>query len=117
MPLQKALQKGIRAMMGSDIGAGRSFSIPITTGRAYDTSLLLQAPVSPEKLLYQACVAARIHIGIDKEADFSVFPIPNHNNKKDIIDALLFQHDNRNALATYVRGKKLRSSADETIVY
>lgn len=107
MKLDSIRNKDIHVMLGSDIGAGRSFSIPLTAGRAYDNALLTQSTISPEELLYIACVAPRKRLGILEEADFSVFNIAQKTTKKEIIDALLFRHDNTQAVATYVRGQKL----------
>jgi guanine deaminase len=111
MSLHKQKEYGVDLMMGSDIGAGRSFSIPLTTGRAYDNALLQEYPINSEELLYTACVAPRKRLGIIDEADFSVLPIQQATQKKHIIDALLFRHDQTTVAATYVRGRLLRKHA------
>jgi len=108
MSIQQIQEHNIDIMMGSDIGAGRSFSIPMTTGRAYDNALLKNHSITPEELLFLACVAPRHRLSIMDEADFTVFSVPKGIDKKSIIDSILFQHDNNQAVATYVRGKKLR---------
>jgi len=110
MPIQKILRHNISIMLGSDIGAGRSFSIAMTAGRAYDNSLLQNHMLSPETLLYLACVAPRKRLSIMDEADFSVVSVPPGASKKSVIDAILFRHDQCTAIATYVRGQQLRIS-------
>jgi hypothetical protein len=50
-------------------------------------------------------------LGILDEADFSVLPVQQTVQKKQIIDALLFRHDQTTAEATYVRGRLLRHHA------
>ena len=80
----------------------------MTTGRAYDNALLKNYSITPEELLFLSCVAPRKRLGIMDEADFSVLSVPEVIDKKSIIDSILFQHDNNRAVATYVRGKKLR---------
>ena len=97
----------IEIMLGSDIGAGRSFSILMTAGRAYDNALLSNSTISPEELLYYSCVSPRKRLNILDEADFSVFCVDHKQTKKEIIDALLFRHDKVKATATYVRGYKI----------
>ena len=44
MSLETFKSNGIELMLGSDIGAGRSFSILMTAGRAYDNALLQNMP-------------------------------------------------------------------------
>ena len=107
MTLEAIKSNGIELMLGSDIGAGRSFSILMTAGRAYDNALLQNYAVSPEELLHSSCVSPRKRLQIMNEADFSVFHIDQKQTKKEIIDALLFRHDKVKATATYVRGQKL----------
>lgn len=107
MSLSSIQEYNLDMMLGSDIGAGRSFSIPLTAGRAYDNALLQQYPITSEQLLFSSCVAPRIRFGILNQADFSVFPISHQRTKKEIIDALLFRHDHTHATATYVAGNKL----------
>ena len=107
MDLHSVHTHNIEMMMGSDIGAGRSFSIPLTAGRAYDNALLQQFPITSEQLLFSSCVSPRIRLNIIEQADFSVFPLSHQKTKKEIIDALLFRHDNTHATATYVAGNKL----------
>ena len=107
MSLSVMHEQNIEIMLGSDIGAGRSFSIPMTAGRAYDNALISKSPVTPEELLYHSCVSPRKRLRIMNEADFSVFQIDQKQTKKEIIDALLFRHDKVKATATYVCGKKI----------
>ena len=107
MSIESMRSNNIEIMLGSDIGAGRSFSIPMTAGRAYDNALLQRNVITPEELLYYSCVAPRKRLTLMKEADFSVFQIDHKQTKKEIIDALLFRHDKIKAAAVYVRGQKI----------
>lgn len=113
MPLAKAAKMGAKITLGSDIGAGRTFSMRTIAGRGYDASLMVQDVVSPEHLLYWSTVAGHQHLqfagGLSpgQDADICVIKVPHYDNKKQIIDAILFRHDHPEAIATYVRGKKL----------
>ena len=54
MPLAEALGRGVRVGLGSDVGAGRSFSLRRAAARAYDASRITAAGVSPAELLWLA---------------------------------------------------------------
>jgi guanine deaminase len=116
MPLRAALDRGLRVGLGTDVGAGRTFSIRRIAAAAHDAALLHAAPVSPQGLLWLAtrggaralgqmqlgCVAAGF------EADFAVIDAPEFGTGLDaLIDALLFRHDAGPVRATLVRGRVL----------
>ena len=54
MPLSEVKTRGARMGLGSDIGAGRSFSIRKACARAYDASRITESPVEPSELLWFA---------------------------------------------------------------
>lgn len=113
MPLRRALDLGIRVGLGSDVGAGRTFSLRRVAASAYDASLIVGAAVGPEELLWLAtrggaqalrqddtigCVAA----GFD--ADLVAIDVPPELDKSRLLDALTFRHDAGPVRATLVRG-------------
>ena len=54
MPLATALNHELSVGLGSDVGAGRSFSLRKACARAYDASRITKSEVSPEELLWLA---------------------------------------------------------------
>ena len=54
MPIAEALSRGVRVGLGSDVGAGRSFSLRRAAARAYDASRITGASVTPSELLWLA---------------------------------------------------------------
>ena len=85
--------------LGSDVGAGRTFSMPVIGGRAYDVSLINATPMTPERILWLSTFSASRLLNFHQPdllvlmLIFSVFSIPDLSTKSDIIDALLFRHD------------------------
>lgn len=110
MPLAKALEIGARVTIGTDVGAGRSFSVRVTASRSYDASLICNRPVSPETLLYLSTSAGHRHLkmggGLDigSDADFVVIRTPDFVDKTMLINHILFNQDITTVQATYIRG-------------
>jgi guanine deaminase len=116
MPLRKATARGIRVGLGTDMGAGRTFSIPRVAASAYDAALLVKSQVEPEELLWRATAGgARAlglgdsvgHIAPGYEADLVAMDAPAHLSGRALIDWLLFRHDAGPVRAAYVRGRRL----------
>ncbi|MFO7562762.1 MAG: guanine deaminase, partial [Enhygromyxa sp.] len=117
MPLAAALARGVRVGLGTDVGAGRSFSLRRTAAAAYDAALIRQDPVSPEQLLWLATRGGARALGKPTlgclapgfEADLTVIEAPSGLPLAGLIDALLFRHDAGPVLATLVRGRVLEA--------
>jgi guanine deaminase len=113
MEYNKALSYGTKISIGTDVGAGRTFSMRIATARGYDASLMVNSPVNPEQLLWSATIGGAIHLGFNSlwsenaDADIIAIPIESIQTKERVIDAILFQHNKLDVTATYVRGKCL----------
>jgi guanine deaminase len=116
MPLAGAAARGVRIGLGTDVGAGRTFSLPRVAAAAYDASLLVGARVAPEALLWRATaggagalglggVVGRIAAGFD--ADLVAVEAPAAATGPALIDHLLFRHDAGAVRATYVRGRRV----------
>lgn len=115
MPLRKALDHGLRVGLGTDVGAGRTFSVRRVAAAAYDASLIHGAMVGPEELLWLATRGGARALRQDDrlgciapgfEADLVAVDAPELPTKA-LIDALLFRHDAGPVRATVVRGRVL----------
>ena len=116
MPLRRALEAGIRVALGTDVGAGRSFSLRRIAAAAYDASLVLDAPVDPEVLLWIATRGGARALGQGErlgciapgyDADFAIVDAPALPSKAGLVDALIFRHDAGPVRSTIVRGVPL----------
>jgi guanine deaminase len=117
MPLRAALERGVRVGLGTDVGAGRTFSMRRVAAAAYDASLIHDQPVSPEELLWLATRGgARVLGPVDRlgcvapgfDADLVAIDLPSHvHGFTETLDALLFRHDAGPVRATLVRGRQL----------
>ncbi len=119
MPLRKPLDLGVRVGLGTDMGAGRTFSMRRVAASAYDTSLLTEAGASAEALLWLATLggsrALNLHdktgrIAVGYEADLVAFDIDDTRTGAGLFDALAFQHDSTGAAMTLVRGRLLKGA-------
>ena len=115
MPLRAALDRGLRVGLGSDVGAGRTFSMRRVAAAAYDASLIRDAVVHPEELLWLATRggARALHQGDHLgciapgfDADLAVVDAAPVSGTA-LLDALLFRHDAGPVRATVVRGRVL----------
>ena len=119
MGLAAALARGVRVGLGTDVGAGRSFSVRRTAAAAYDAALVCEDPVSPEQLLWLATrggarALGQTHLGClapGYEADLAVIAVPEGMSSTSLIDALLFRHDAGPVTATLVRGVELGATS------
>ena len=114
MPLARARAEGARVGLGTDVGAGRTFSVRRVCASAYDASLVRGAPVSPEALLWLATRGGALALGLGEvtgclapgfEADLIAVDAPEGMELGPLIDALLFRHDAGPVRATVVRGR------------
>jgi guanine deaminase len=119
MPLAKAAARGIRIGLGSDVGAGRTFSLRRVAAAAYDAALLVDARVAPEELLWRATAGGARALGLDDvvgriavglEADLVAIDAPPAAAGTALIDHLLFRQDAGPVRATYVRGRRLAAA-------
>jgi guanine deaminase len=116
MALRQATSRGVAVGLGTDVGAGRSFSVRRIAAAAYDTSLILGAPAAPEELLWLATAGGARALGLGDtvgrlapglDADVIAVPAPGVDDALALIDSLLFRHDAGPVAATYVRGRRL----------
>ncbi len=114
MPLARALAAGVPVALGTDVGAGRTFSLRRVAASAYDASLVVGAPVSPEVLLWLATRGGAVALGLGErvgclapgfDADLVAIEAPPTTDLAALVDALLFRHDAGPALATVIQGR------------
>lgn len=121
MPLARAAAGGIRIGLGSDVGAGRTFSLRRVAASAYDAALVVgEGHVSPEELLWRATAGGAQALGLERvvgriapglDADLVAIDAPVAASGAALIDHLLFRHDAGPVRATYVRGRRLDPAA------
>ncbi|WP_104403398.1 guanine deaminase [Vibrio penaeicida] len=127
--LPKLEQFGIRVGMGTDVGAGTSFSILQTMSEAYKVMQLQQEKLHPIKSLYLATLggAKALHLEgkignleVGKEADFVVldlhatqlmkFRMNQTKTLEEKLFVLMSLGDDRTVCETYIMGKNVYSS-------
>ena len=122
-PLKKTWEKKVRVGLGTDIGAGTSFSQLQTLNEAYKVQQLQAEKLSAFEALYHATLGGAQALQLDhllgnfqvgKEADFIVLDLTatelqllrqsRAKNIEDSLFALFTMGDERNVLATYIFG-------------
>jgi guanine deaminase len=116
MRLLEASQRGIKVGLGSDVAAGRSFSLRRAMAYAYDNALTLGHPLSPEALLTMATLGGARALGLDaaigslevgKDADFIALHLPAHvESQAQILGQIAFGEEGA-VERVFVRGRKV----------
>ncbi len=120
MPLARALAEGATVALGTDVGAGRTFSLRRVVASAYDAALVRGAPVSPEVLLWLATRGGAVALGhgdrvgcLDTGYDADIVAIQAPQATRDpadvgaLIDSFVFHHDAGPVRATLIRGRRV----------
>ncbi len=129
-PLNKTWQQQVKVGLGTDVGAGTSFSLLQTVNEAYKVQQLQGDKLSAYESLYHATIGGAKALDLDdklgnfnvgKEADFVVLNIKptalqqlRQSRSKSIEDslfALFTMGDDRNIEATYIYGQKAYSQS------
>ena len=127
-PLKKTWQQQVKVGLGTDIGAGTSFSLLQTVNEAYKVQQLQGDKLSAYESLYHATIGGAKALDLDdklgnfnvgKEADFVVLNIKptalqqlrqsRSKSLEDSLFALFTMGDDRNVEATYIYGQKAYS--------
>lgn len=125
-PLKTAWQKQVKLGLGTDIGAGTSFSLLQTASEAYKIQQLQGYSLSAFEAFYHATLGSAHALDLDhllgnfqvgKEADFVILDLSisalqklrqkNCQSIEEKLFALFTLGDDRNVIATYVYGKKV----------
>ena len=129
-PLNKTWQQQVKVGLGTDVGAGTSFSLLQTVNEAYKVQQLQGDKLSAYESLYHATLGGAKALDLDdklgnfnvgKEADFVVLNLKptalqqlRQSRSKSIEDslfALFTMGDDRNVEATYIYGQKAYSQS------
>ncbi|HRM15162.1 MAG TPA: guanine deaminase [Acinetobacter parvus] len=129
-PLKKTWQQQVKVGLGTDIGAGTSFSLLQTVNEAYKVQQLQGDKLSAFESLYHATLGGAKALDLDdklgnfnvgKEADFVVLNLKptalqqlRQSRSKSIEDslfALFTMGDDRNIEVTYIYGQKAYSQS------
>lgn len=124
-PLNKTWQQQVKVGLGTDVGAGTSFSLLQTVNEAYKVQQLQGDKLSAYESLYHATLGGAKALDLDdklgnfnvgKEADFVVLNIKptalqqlrqsRSKSLEDSLFALFTMGDDRNIEATYIYGQK-----------
>ena len=124
-PLKKTWQQQVKVGLGTDIGAGTSFSLLQTVNEAYKVQQLQGDKLSAFESLYHATLGGAKALDLDdklgnfnvgKEADFVVLNLKptalqqlrqsRAKSLEDSLFALFTMGDDRNIEATYIYGQK-----------
>ena len=118
MQLHAPVSRGVRVGLGTDVGAGRSFSLRQVMAAAHDAALAVGSRVTAEALLWHATRGGARALGLDvvgclapgHEADVVAIDVPDHaqDDGPALFDALAFRRDAGPARAVLVRGRVLR---------
>ena len=129
-PLNKTWQQQVKVGLGTDVGAGTSFSLLQTVNEAYKVQQLQGDKLSAYESLYHATLGGAKALDLDdklgnfnvgKEADFVVLNIKptalqqlrqsGAKSLEDSLFALFTMGDDRNVEATYIYGQKAYSQS------
>ncbi|ENU27684.1 guanine deaminase [Acinetobacter modestus] len=127
-PLNKTWQQQVKVGLGTDVGAGTSFSLLQTVNEAYKVQQLQGDKLSAYESLYHATLGGAKALDLDdklgnfnvgKEADFVVLNLQptalqqlrqsRAKSLEDSLFALFTMGDDRNVEATYIYGQKAYS--------
>ena len=113
MPVAEVRMREIEVAIGSDVAAGRTYRIPSILSSAYDNSLRVGAPLSPEHLLWWGTRGGALALGWagtgalipGLEADLVCLEVPPWvEGEEAVMAAVLLSREAPLARKTWVRG-------------
>jgi guanine deaminase len=119
MPTAVVDAHGIPLAIGTDVAAGRSFSVPRILSAAYDNALAQGLSLDPRRLLWLGTRGGALALGEDRigvleagyEADLVAIDVPEWVQTEDeALGWVVFDHDAR-VQRTWVRGRAVWSAA------
>ncbi|MEZ4469515.1 MAG: guanine deaminase [bacterium] len=124
MPLDAPRSRGVRLGLGTDVGAGRSFSLRRVAASAYDAALITGSAATGEELLWLATAGGARALGLGDQvgrlaagfsADLVALAAPPDREGAALCDALIHQRDAGPVLATWVAGQPRWSTSSGVI--
>jgi guanine deaminase len=115
MSLADATARGVRVGLGTDVGAGRSFSLRRTCSAAYDAALSRGARIGPDEALWLATVGGARALGLEAEVgllepgfacDLAAHDVPVGLDTDALFDHLAFRAEVGSVKNVYVRGRR-----------
>ncbi len=115
MSLADATARGVRVGLGTDVGAGRSFSLRRTCAAAYDAALLRGARVGAAEVLWLATVGGARALGLGEvvgrlesgfSCDLAAHEVPAGLDTGALYDHLAFRAEVGTVRNLYVRGRR-----------
>jgi guanine deaminase len=119
MRLAEARARGVVVGLGSDVAAGRSFSMRRAIACAYDNALCLDHRIEPAELFALATLGGARALGLDaaigsveegKEADFVALSLPDHAEDEASVLAQIAFADMGRVTRAFVRGREVFSA-------
>ena len=122
MPLKEARARDLKLGLGTDIGAGRSFSLRRCCSRAYDASRLTDSTTDAAELLWDATRGGAVALGrgdqiglltpgLDADLVAIVPPVTTPELPlATLCEHLVFREDHHGVVETRVRGKVVWTS-------
>jgi guanine deaminase len=117
MRLHDATSRGVEVALGTDVAAGRTFSLRRVMASAYDNALCIDQRVSPATLFHMATLGGAAALGLDavtgslepgKEADLVVLDLPDHvRGESSVLSHVVFASDVTRVRRVAVRGQWL----------
>jgi guanine deaminase len=117
MPLSRPRTLGINVGLGTDVAAGRTFSIRRIMGSAYDNAMCLERPAGLGELFTMATLGGARALGCSdvtgslepgKEADIVALRCSSSaRTPEELLQSIIFDADDPTVVASWVRGKRL----------
>ena len=113
MPVDLYVERGIEVTLGTDIAAGRTFSVPEICARAYDNGRAHGVELSLRTLFYWGTRGGALalgvpevgHLAVGAEADMCLVSMPDWiESEEEALNALLFDRANTAVEKTWVKG-------------
>ncbi len=118
MPTGIVESRGIPMAIGTDVAAGRTFSVPRILSSAYDNALSQGLTLDPRRLLWLGTRGGALALGEDRigvldagyEADLVAIDVPEWvDTAEEALGWVVFDHDAR-VQETWIRGKRVWSA-------
>lgn len=116
MPVGEVLARDIPVTVGSDVAAGRTFSIPAVLAAAFDNARAQSVDLPLETLLYWGTLGGARALGFPNvgkiapgmAADLTLIELPTWvRGAKASLGSLLFDRDGTRVTRTWVQGKEV----------